>query len=76
MEKWNKIESFVEPSTTWFKPITDKFSAKVVFEEYAKGWVISSFIGSSRQGVVCKRGDNVKDSVEETNDSEDIVMKQ
>jgi hypothetical protein len=67
----NKIESLVEPSTTWFKPTTYEFSAKVVFEEYARGWVVSSSIGSSRQGVVCKQRNNVEGSGKETSDSED-----
>lgn len=56
---------------TWFKPTTDKFSAKVVFEEYVTGWVIFSSTWSSRQGVVCKRGNNIEDSGEKTSDSED-----
>jgi len=37
MENQNKIESFVEPFTTWFKPTIDEFSVKVIFEEYARG---------------------------------------
>ncbi len=71
MENQNKIESFVEPSTTWFKPTIDEFSGKVIFEEYARGWVVSGSIGSSKQGVVCKQINNVEDNGEETIDNED-----
>lgn len=70
-QKKNKTESFVEPFTTWFKPITDEFNGKVVFGKYARGWVVLSSIGSSKQGVVCKWKKNVEDSGEETNDNED-----
>jgi hypothetical protein len=65
----NKIESFVEPYMTWFKPTTCKFNGKEIFEEYARGWVVSNSTRSSKQKVVCEQGDIVKDSREELGNS-------
>jgi hypothetical protein len=53
LKNQNRIESFVEPFTTWFKPTTSEFNGKIIFEEYARGRVESSSIGSSKQKVVC-----------------------
>jgi len=69
----NKIESSLEPSMTWFEPTTNEFSGKIISKEYARGQVVSSSTRSNKQRVVCKQGDNVKDSGEETNDNVKIV---
>jgi hypothetical protein len=50
----NIIESFVKPFKTWFKPTTSEFNGKIISEEYARGWVVYSSIGLSRQGIVCE----------------------
>jgi hypothetical protein len=67
----NRIESFVEPYTTWFKPITCKFSGKIVFEEYARGQVVFNSTWSSRQRVIYERGNSVEYNGEESNDNGD-----
>jgi hypothetical protein len=70
----NKIESFVEPYTIWFKPTIGKFGGKVVSEEYARWQVVFNSIGSSRQKVVCEWGNNVEDNGEESSDSGDSSL--
>ncbi len=53
----------------WFKPTTCKFSGKEIFEEYARGWFVSSSTRSNMQKVVCEQGNIVKDSGKESGDS-------
>ncbi len=50
----NRIESFAEAYTTWFKPTACEFNGKIVFEEHTRGQVVSSFVGPSGQRVVCE----------------------
>ncbi len=67
----NRIESFVEPFTTWFKPTTSEFNGKIISKEYARGQVVSSSTGSNREGIVCEQEDNVENNKEKLNNSED-----
>jgi hypothetical protein len=60
----NKIESSIDPYTIWFKPTMGEFSVKVVFEEHAKGRIVSGFAGPSRHKVVYEQGVSVKDTGE------------
>ncbi len=60
----NRIESFVEPFKIWFKPTTNKFSGKTIFEKYVRGPIVFNFRISSKQGVICEQGDNVENSGE------------
>jgi hypothetical protein len=55
-KNWYKIERFVEQYMIWFKPTIAKFSGKEIFEEYARGWVVSDSTRSSKQRVVCEQG--------------------